>query len=132
MFRNVFLIDITEHRGLEQSVISSVQAYASSYNPEVIDWFKLPHQVRPELGNGGEVFSGLETRLQLWPKMNQRILELSNNGYAECVFHVFSYDPAILAEARKLNRPDMIVRTGPLAVLITKWRLSFQSSSNYV
>jgi hypothetical protein len=130
MFRNVFLIDITEHRGLEQSAISSVQAYASDYNPELIDWFKLPHQVRPELGNGGTVFSGLETGLQLWPTISQRIVELSKGGYAGSVFHVISYDPSILTESRKLSRADLVVRTTPLAVLITKARLSSAPSTN--
>jgi hypothetical protein len=131
MFRNVFLIDMTEHRGLEQSAISSVQAYAADYNPEIVDWFKLPHHVRPDIGIGGKVFSGLETGSQLWPQIRQRIAELSGNGFAGSVFHVISYDPYVLAEARKLNRPDLILRTGPLAVLLTKWRTSLPPSPAY-
>src|SRR5436190_4401629 len=125
MFRNVFLVDMTEHRGLEQSAMRSVQAYASECNPELIDWFKLSRQVQPELAKAGKVFSGLEIGPQLWPQIRQRILELSSNGYAGCLFHMISYDPYILTEARNLSRPDLVIRSTPLAVLLTKYRTSF-------
>jgi len=128
MYRNVFLVDMTEHRGLEQSALRSVQAYASECNPELIDWFKLPRQAQPELTKAGKVFSVLETGLQLWPQIRQRLLELSSNGYAGCLFHMISYDPYVLTEARNLSRPEMVVRSTPLAVLLTKYRTSFGSA----
>jgi len=124
----VFLADITEHRGLDENAIRSVQAYASECNAELVDWFKLPHQAQPQLSTAGGVFSGLETGAQLWPQIQQRILQLTNNGYAGAVFYVLSYSPLILSEARKLNRPDVVIRTTPVAVLLTKWRASLGSS----
>jgi integrase len=98
MFRSVFLVDMTKHRGLEQSALRSVQAFASECDPELIDWFKQPHRAQPDLAKAGKVFSGLETGLQLWPRIRQRILELSSNGYAGCLFHMISYLPADLAD----------------------------------
>src|SRR6266481_3775883 len=130
MFRNVFLADITEHHGLDERAISSVQAYASECKAELVDWFKLPQQVQPQLPITGKVFSGLATGAQLWPQIHQRISELSTNGYAGAIFHVLSYNPYILSEARKLNQPDLVIRTTPVPVLLTKWRGTFRSVPN--
>jgi hypothetical protein len=129
MFRNVFLVDITEHRGPDERAINSVRAQASECNAELVDWFELPHQAQPQLPITGRVFPGLETGLQLWPKIQQRIFELSTNGYKGAIFHVLSYSPYILSEARKLSGPEIAIRTTPVPVLLTKWRTSLGSSS---
>jgi len=122
MFKNVFLVDITEHRGLDERVVTPVQAFASECAAELVDWFVLPRQVHPQLGTRGRVFPSNAIGLQLWPQIRQRILELHSNGYGGAVFHVLSYSPYILSEARSLNRPDMLIRTTPIPVLFTRRR----------
>jgi hypothetical protein len=127
MFRNVFVVDITEHQGLEETAIRSVQAYAADYEPVRIEWFKHSSQAQPPCSPNDQVFSVDEEGMQLWPQMRERLAALSTNGHAGAVFHVLAYNPFILMQARGLNGPSMTVRVKPMPVLITALRQSSYS-----
>jgi hypothetical protein len=112
--KHVFLIDVSRHIGLAQHVVNAAQAYASKFQPELIEWFVKPAQAQ---ALDGAQIHRVTYGVSPWLTIKSRIDELSGNGSVDRVFHVLSYDGQVLGEATKSSGPSLAVTSLSLSTL---------------
>ena len=107
MNKYVFVFDITRHTGLTQSLISSAQAHAQSFNAAAVEWFVSPSQQVNE-----QAMTGTVHRLPdyaVGEQLANRIRELASNGLAGAIFQVYSHSGYVLTQAESLRSPALVV-----------------------
>src|SRR5437870_11033436 len=107
---------MSRHIGLVQHVINAAQAYASEFNPELIEWFVKPSQVAIIGINPSQVHQ-VNYGISPWLSIKARIDELVRDGSPDRIFHVLSYDGQVLGAATKLSSPTLAISSFSLAAL---------------
>jgi hypothetical protein len=114
----VFLIDVTRHIGLVQHVVGAAQAYASQFNPEIIEWFIKPGQASAMSVDGTQLHR-ISYGASPWLSIKARIESLAANGSSDLFFHVLSYDGPVLGEAARFGNATVAVSSLCLSTLKT-------------
>ncbi|MSV35555.1 MAG: hypothetical protein EXQ47_08165 [Bryobacterales bacterium] len=115
MANHHFLNEITNHIGDSSVLVKAILNLVSVYGNAEVEWYVRPDQ-QQFLEANSSVFVELN-HADLAARLKNRVVQLSQNGAAGSIFHIFSYDGFVLGAATALNGPDLCVVGHHLAEL---------------
>jgi hypothetical protein len=107
MSNRFFIIDSTRHRGDFSPLVNSVRAHLAKYPDSEVKWIPRPDQTM--FLDNAEVLQQVTDATVVESLVREFIPRAANNGHADSVFHVLSYDPKVLGSATAMNSDSCIV-----------------------
>lgn len=107
---HTFVVDMMKHLGDSQGLISSVNRYVASHFPGAkVAWYARPDQEYLLHNSNVRIDRSYDNSEASAFNIREWILEMSRDGHAGSIFHVFSYDSGVLDAANSLNQLAIVV-----------------------